>query len=156
MHRNHLSRYQWLSIVLTFMATTYSAAQHPGPQPRPMASQLTVESQTNSMGADGVSTTTIVSATSPLPGTSNQLTYVQSNVRDGLGNEMVNTLPSTPTIPFNLIDGAVQTSTIDKTSPKDDLNQLLADIQSAASKGAVDQQKIQAAIDILEGNPIPN
>ena len=151
------SRIQWLALVFALFATTYSAAQHPGPQPRPMASQLTVESQTNTVSADGVPTTTIISATSPLPaGTSNQLPYVQSNIRDGLGNEMLNTLPSTPTSPFNLIDGAVQTSTIDKTSPKDDLNQLLSDIQSAASKGTVDQQKIQAAIDILEGNTIPN
>src|SRR5262249_55849042 len=142
--------------VLTLVATTYSAAQHPGPQPRPTASQLTVESQVNTVGADGVPTTTIVSATSPLPVGANQLQFVQSNNRDGLGNEMVNTLPSTPTVPFNLLAAPVQTSPIDKTSPKDDLNQLLADIQSAANGGTVDQQKIQAAIDILEGNPIPN
>jgi len=157
MNRKQSSRTQWLALVFALFATTYSIAQHPGPQPRPMASKLTVESQTNSIAADGVPTTTIISATSPLPaGTSNQLAYVESNIRDGLGNEMVNTLPSTPTSPFNLIDGAVQTSAIDKTSPKDDLNQLLSNIQSAASKGTVDQQKIQAALDILEGNAIPN
>src|SRR5262249_9552831 len=131
--------------------------QHPGPQPRPTAAQGTVQSQTNSVGADGVPTTIIVSATSPLPaGTSNQLVYVQSNNRDGSGNEMFNTLPSKPTAPFNLIAGAVQTSAIDKTSPKDDLNQLLSAIQSSAIAGTVVQQKIQSAIDILEGNPIPN
>ncbi|NKE70271.1 hypothetical protein [Candidatus Manganitrophus noduliformans] len=75
---------------------------------------------------------------------------------DGLGVEMVNTLPSTPTIPFNLIDGEVQISPIPKISPKDDLEQLLKEIQSAAKKGTVDQQKIQSALDILEGNPIAN
>jgi hypothetical protein len=119
MNRNQLSRYHWLAIFFALLATTYSAAQHPGPQPRPMASKLTVESQTNTVGADGVPVTTIVSATSPLPaGSSNQLPYVQSNIRDGLGNEMVNTLPSTPASPFNLIDGTVQTIAIDKTSQK--------------------------------------
>ncbi len=147
----------WPVLVFMLLAATNSPAQHPGPQPRPMASKLTVESQSDTVGPDGVVTTTIVSATSPLaPGTSNQLQYVQSNIFDGLGQQMVNTLPSTPTVPFNLIDGPVLTLPIDKTSPKDDLNQLLSDIQSAASAGFVDQQKIQSALDILEGNPIPN
>jgi hypothetical protein len=149
----------FLSFALTFLLLTVnsSLAQHPGPQPRPMATMGTVESQTNTVDADGVVNTTIQSATSPLqPGASNELSYVESNIRDGRGVEMVNTLPSTPTNAFNLIDGPVQTLSIDKTSPKDDLNQLLADIQSSASKGFVDQQKIQFAIDILEGNPVPN
>jgi len=69
---------------------------------------------------------------------------------------VVNTLPSRPGIPFNLHDGPVVTSNVDKTSPKDDLNQALTNIRNAASNGFVDQQKIQFGLDILEGNPIPN
>lgn len=132
-------------------------SQHPSPQPRPMASMGTVESQANVVGTDGTITTKIVSATSPLPaGSSNQLQYVAQNIRDGRGQEMPNTLPSTNAAPFNLILGNVQVTNIDKTSPKDDLNQVLKDIQSAAQHGQVDQQKIQFALDILEGNPLAN
>jgi hypothetical protein len=157
MQRKNAARFLALVFLSSLLITVSSHAQHPGPQPRPMASMGTVESQTDTVGADGIVTTTIVSATSPLPpGTANQLQYVQSNIFDGRGQEMVNTLPSTPVNAFNLIDGAVQTFAIDKTSPKDDLNQLLADIQSAASHGVIDQQKIQLALDILEGNPIAN
>lgn len=157
MKRNSLTAFSSLAFIFLLSSITGALAQHPGPQPRPMAAMGTVDSQSDTVGADGVVTTTVVCATSPLaPGTSNQLSYVESNMYDGLGHEMVNTLPSTPAIPFNLIDGAVQTFPIDKTSPKDDLNQLLADIQSAANNGVVDQQKIQLALDILEGNPIAN
>ncbi len=145
-----------LLLIATALGATLSYAQHPGPQPRPMAAMGTVESQTKVVGADGVVTTKITSATSPLPpGSSNQLLYVQSNIFDGLGREMPNTLPSTPAVPFNLIDGSVGTTAIDKRSPKDDLNQALADIQNSANQGFVDLTKIQFALDILEGNPIP-
>ena len=121
--------------------TTPIPTQHPGPQPRPMASMGTVESQANVAGADGTITTQIVSATSPLPaGGSNQLPYVAQNMRDGRGQEMLNTLPSTQAAPFNLILGTVQVTDINKASPKDDLNQVLKDIQSAAQHGQVDQQ----------------
>src|SRR5689334_6821542 len=157
MKRTRTTQPLWTALIFTLFLTSYSVAQHPGPQPRPMAAQMTVDSQVDTVGPDGVVTTTINSATSPLPvGTSNQLNYVQSNNIDGRGVEMLNTLPSTTTSGANLIDGPVQVIAIDKTSPKDDLNQLLTDIQSAASNGIVDQQKIQAALDILEGNPIAN
>jgi hypothetical protein len=157
MKSHRVVKHLWRGLALLVLVTPYTFAQHPGPQPRPMAAQMTVDSQVDTVGADGVVLTTINSATSPLPvGTSNQLNYVQSNAFDGNGKEMLNTLPSTLTNGNNLIDGAVQTVSIDKTSPKDDLNQLLTDIQSAANNGVVDQAKIQAALDILEGNPISN
>ncbi len=140
-----------LVAAVTLAATTAARAQHPHPQPRPAMTM-----QTSSVGPDGVVTYFVIPGTSPLPVGQNELDYVQSNIFDGNGVEMVNTLPSTPTSPFNLHDGPVQTFQIDKTSPKDDLRQVLQAIQDSAQKGFVDVQKIQFGLDILEGNPIPN
>lgn len=144
----YFCRHLSLVVASIMTATTVSLAQHPLPQPRPQPSTQTVS-------PDG-KTTFVVTGVSPLPSGANQLTYVDSNMFDGNGAEMLNTLPSTPTAPFNLIDGTVQTTSISKTSPKDDLSQVLADIRSAATFGIVDLPKIQRGLDILEGNPIPN
>lgn len=86
----------------------------------------------------------------------NQLPFVDSNLFDSNGAEMANTLPSRPGSPFNLLDGPVVTSAIDRTSPKDDLNQILTDVRNAAMSGVVDLPRIQDGLDILKGNPIPN
>lgn len=154
--RRH-SRRGWVFVLLAGAFTASAVAQHPGPQPRPMATMGTVESQVDVTGPDGTVTTRIVSATSPLPaGAANQLPYLAENMRDGNGREMPNTLPSTPAIPYNLIDGSVQITTIDIASPKEDLEQALSQIRSAAAHGSVDQQSIQFALDILEGNPLAN
>lgn len=147
-----------------FLGASVALAQHPGPQPRPMATMMTVESQEESIGPDGVVTTTIVSATSALPspmsaplepGSLNELQYVESNLFDGFGVEIPNTLPSTPADQFNLHDGPVRITAIDKTSPKDDLEAAIDAVLKAAQNGAVDQSSIEKALDILEGNPIP-
>jgi hypothetical protein len=145
------------------MTATVTLAQAPSPQPRPMAAMMTVESQVDSTGADGVVTTTIVSANGALPspmsaplvpGSLNELQYIQSNVYDGFGTEMPNTLPSTPSNQFNLHDGPVVISDISKSSPKDDLAAAINAVKSAAQNGTIDQANIQKALDILEGNPI--
>ena len=142
-----------LALALTFSGSTLTFSQtqmgHPNPQPMPMLPAPPV------LLPDGI-TFRVETSTSPLPVGQNQLPYVESNVFDSAGNEVVNTLPSRPGVPFNLHDGTVAITNIDKRSPKDDLNQALTDIQNAARKGTVDQQKIQFALDILEGNPIPN
>jgi hypothetical protein len=157
MKSGYLRKAPSLALLSGTLAVAAAWAGHPSPQPRPMATMGTVESQTTVTGADGTKTTTIVSATSPLPvGSSNELQYVQQNMRDGRGVEMVNTLPSTPNVPFNLHDGPVQVSDINGNSPKEDLNQALTDVLHQAEWGTVDQQKIQFALDILEGNPIPD
>lgn len=143
-----------LTLSILLLVSILAQAQHPGPQPRPMASMGTVESQVQSVDPDGVLKTTIVTATSPLAVGQNSLAYIESNARDGNGVEMVNTLPSTPASEFNLQEGPVVISKIDKTSPKDDLLFALNSIKDAARNGIVDQSRIQFALNILEGNPI--
>lgn len=127
------------------MQVSLGYAQHPGPQPRPGPS-------TQTLSTDGI-TTFVVTPMGPLPLGQNQLPYVQSNNFDGTGAEMPNTLPSTPTIPFNLL-GPVTTSSIDKTSPRDDLTNVINNVQSAAKSGLVDVNDINFGIAILEGTPI--
>lgn len=141
-----LSKFVSLVITTVMIVATVSLAQHPRPQPRPAMS-------TQTASPDGI-TTYVVTGNSSLPAGQNQLPYVQSNIFDGNGVEMLNTLPSTPSVPFNLIDGPVATSSISKTSPKDDLNQVLTNVLNAANNGAIDSKSIQFGLDILEGNPI--
>jgi hypothetical protein len=57
------------------------------------------------------------------PGT-NFLATIYTNMFDGKGNEMPNTLPSTPTIPYNLHDGPPVVSQINPASPTTDLSSV--------------------------------
>ncbi len=128
---------------------------HPYPQPNPgRAIQWT--------SLDG-STTHVHSApaifeeasnTFQDPPGSNVILTVNSNMYDGLGREMPNTLPSTPQSPYNLHDGDVVTSDIDTRSPTTDLNAILLSTLADAEAGAIDRARIQEAIDILEGNRV--
>jgi len=129
--------------------TAPAYAQHPNPEPRPGFSTTTTE-----MLLDGSLKSTVITPTSLRPVLLNELDYVQSNMFDSNGNEMVNTLPSTPSVAFNLHDGPVTIKSISKTSPRQDLESTLNAIKSAAGKGSVDLAKIQFGIDVLEGNPI--
>jgi hypothetical protein len=122
---------------------------HPNPEPRPGFSTTTTE-----LLPDGSLKSTVITPESTRPFLLNELPYVQSNIFDSNGNEMVNTLPSTPSVPFNLHDGDVVTTNIDKTSPYEDLHAALDAIKTAAIAGSVDQANIQFGIDVLEGNPI--
>ncbi|GAB4358485.1 MAG: hypothetical protein Kow0060_12500 [Methylohalobius crimeensis] len=91
------------------------------------------------------------------PPGSNFLLTVHENLRDFLGNEMPNTLPSTPTNPYNLHDGPVLTQSINPTNPEEDLDRIIDEIERAArTNGKVDVDLIHLGIDILEGNPIDN
>ena len=128
---------------------------HPGVQPRPGPSEQW-------LSPDG-KTTFVVTPEGHFPSRdpfvdppgSNFLTTVYEDMRDGNGVEMPNTLPSTPTNPYNLHDGDVIVTPIDPTSPSDDLRQLITEIRDLAEQGTVDQTRLQMMIDILEGNPIP-
>lgn len=124
------------------------------PQPRP--------SQANEWQTvdNGITTTHIITPEGAFPSQdpfanppgSNHLPTVYKNVCDGNGVEIVNTLPSTPEHPYNLHpDPAV--TVIDKTSPTDDLQDAFKLIKK--SKGG-NAGAVQRAIDILEGNPIPD
>lgn len=111
------------------------------------------------------------------PGT-NFLPTIYTNMFDGFGKEMPNTLPSTPDVPYNLHDGDPVVSKIDPTSPTDDLLDVLQLVKvlpantvkpirprkqknhtaiQANTPGEEEiKQKIQFGLDILEGNPLPN
>jgi hypothetical protein len=96
----------------------------------------------------------------PAPNTTtNFLKTVFTNNFTDAGVEMLNTLPSTPTVPYNLIanldaTGNVPTKAIDETSPTQDLDQVFKKVTAAAQGGVLDLTDIQFGIDILEGNPI--
>ncbi|HVS82847.1 MAG TPA: hypothetical protein VHE60_14045 [Pyrinomonadaceae bacterium] len=147
---------------------------HPHPQMRPQASTATT-----------VGNTTYVSTGQSLfpkgdpfkypPGT-NFLPTIYTNMFDGFGKEMPNTLPSTPDVPYNLHDGEPVVSKIDPASPTDDLLDVLELVKSLPrdsvkpagpvkpplpkeNKAASDEEirkKIQRGLDIIEGNPVPD
>lgn len=135
------------ALAAALLLASAAQAQHPGPQPRPaMSSQVT--------SPDG--STTFVSTTTSLFSGSSEMGYVESDMRDGFGNLMANTLPSRPGNPFNLHAEPVRISAIDKTSPRDDLRRVIDEVRSAARAGQVDRDLLRLGIDILEGNPVPN
>jgi cytochrome oxidase Cu insertion factor (SCO1/SenC/PrrC family) len=133
---------------------------HPHPQPLPCPSTETTAGDT----------TTIVTGESVFPPSrpyidppgTNFLPTIYTNLFDSVGNEIPNTLPSTPAIAYNLLDGDPVVSSIDPTSPTDDLARIFDDIASYAegrgSGRAVTKplalRAIRMGIDILEGNPV--
>jgi len=151
------------------VAQAQSACPGPGVQPRPGPSTITVS-------ADGM--TTYISTAGPIfpesdtfgPNPANLLPTVYENMCDSGGDEIPNTLPSTPEHPYNLHPDPVVTP-IDKTSPTDDINMVLRHLRDAidqddddddhhgrsrghADHRLIDMDKIQLAIDVLEGNPL--
>jgi hypothetical protein len=148
---------------------------HPYPQPWPMASTETTT------GCPGPGCKTVVATgqgifppSNPFnyetfPGT-NFLPTVYTNAFDSQGHEMINTLPSTPDVPYNLQDGDPVVSQINQTSPEDDLKnifdqvlRLLAGERDKSGLEALDRKYDDEAVraglrlanDILEGNPVP-
>jgi hypothetical protein len=126
--------------------TTLAIAQHPYAQPRPGPTVQTVS-------ADG-GTTFAVTPNGPLPVGKNFLLTVDSNMFDSDGKEMLNTEPSRPNAPYNLMD-TPQVSEIDPTSPTDDLRAIFERVLAAARAGKKDDASLQMGLDILEGNPLP-
>lgn len=153
------------ALALAVTSTSLLADSCVMPRPRPAPSVMELSS-------DG-STTTIITPTSQFPeGDSfgpeptNLLPTVYANACDVNGEEIPNTLPSTPEQPYNLHPEPVVTA-IDKTSPTDDLAAILKELRQAAGDphadsqgervghGNIDPGRVQFAIDILEGNPVP-
>lgn len=102
-----------------------------------------------------------VSAADFPPG-SNMLPTKFTNHRDPRGEEIINTVPYTPTNPYNLHDGPVTVSDINKTSPTKDLKAIVDKLMAYRTPNTDDAmpsikgklQYVQRAIDILEGNPV--
>ena len=143
------------------------------PRPRPDQSQVTVS-------GDTVTVTTGQSTFPPCnppvqcnpfltpPGT-NMLPTVYTNAYDSAGAEIPNTLPSTPSVPYNLHDGEPQVSIINSSgnptytpSPQDDLraffNAILTNAEALQAGGSNAQRErsvqtaITCALNVLEGN----
>ncbi len=147
---------------------------HPHPQMRPQPSIATTIGNTTYV-TTGQS---LFPESDPFkypPGT-NFLPTIYTNMFDGFGKEMPNTLPSTPDVPYNLHDGEPVVSKIDPASPTDDLLEVLELVKSLPrdsvksagqvkppvpkeNKATSDEEikrKIQRGLDILEGNPMPD
>ncbi|MGC8475140.1 MAG: hypothetical protein ACP5NP_02190 [Acetobacteraceae bacterium] len=125
-------------------------------------------------------TTTVVTANSLFPeqnpfiGTpSNLLPTIYNNVTDVDGTPIPNTLPSTPTNPYNLTSNVVVTPLKNALSPADDLASILrsfhvnankldiyfnrrGDTAPAGDPIRVNQAAVQRAIDIILGKPVAN
>lgn len=149
---------------------------HPYPQPWPRASTETTT------GCPGPGCKTVVATgqgifppSNPFnyqtfPGT-NFLPTIYTNAFDSQGHEMINTLPSTPDVPYNLQDGDPVVSQINQTSPEDDLKFIFDQVLRLLFSGErdksglepldrkYDDEAIRAGLrlanDILEGNPVP-
>lgn len=144
------------------------APGHPHPQPRPAASQVRL-TQENGMTVAHIDTGFgCFTESDPFqnpPGT-NFLPDIWTNAFDGTGAEMPNTLPSTPTVPYNLHDGQPVVSKINPASPTDDLQEIFDHVEFRTNKaktGPLNDFDIQAmannlqrGVDILEGNPVPD
>ncbi len=89
------------------------------------------------------------------PPGSNFLMTVYEDARDLSNRVMPNTLPSTPTNPYNLHDGPVLTAAIDKTNPEDDLDAIIDRLEAGGELNRNLLTRLATrGIDILEGNPI--
>ena len=191
----HVVLLLFLTLVLGSCGTRLLAQHqpHPHPQPRPAASQVSV-----SKGPDGAITTTVKTGKSIFrpcepaekcdpwrnPPGPNLLPTIYTDAFDGNGERMENTLPSTPTIFYNLQDGqpvvtTLRSQNLSSFSPQDDLRsffcailvnakflngesrpqcrsfELSATPSDAAQAQAAIETAIQGSLDILEGNPRP-
>ncbi len=131
---------------------------HPCTQPRPGPS---AQSHPVVGGVEDTSITQVVTPEGHFPSVdpfanppgSNFLNTIFSNMYDFNGDEMPNTLPSTPSNPYNLHEGPVLTQAINPASPEDDLDFLIDRVEQAAVNGTgVDAHLIELGIAILEGD----
>lgn len=136
------------------------------PMPRPgtpgspmMPSQVTVGNVTT------VSTGhSLFSESDPWDNPTNLLPTVYHDVYDSLCNLVPNTTPSTPEKPYNLHQGRVITTGINKASPYTDLDEIIKGFYEdntgygarSSNRVRIDRASVLRAIDIIEGNPIPD
>src|SRR6185503_7609486 len=140
---------------------TKSPDCHPYPQPRLKPSTVTVNGDTFTIvTGDSVFPKPEVDPFTLPPGT-NFLPTIYTNMFDTSGNEMLNTLPSTPNVPYNLHDGEPVVTQINEISPTDDLRSVFEKVIHLAPQAKKDSPEsepinkaIQQGIDILEGNPL--
>lgn len=141
---------------------TRSPDCHPYPQPQLAKSTVTKDGDTLIIktGESLFPKPEVDPFTLP-PGT-NFLPTIYTNMYDSAGNEMLNTLPSTPNIPYNLHDGGPVVTQINEISPTDDLRNSFEQVIRLAAQAKKDSPEaepinraIQRGIDILEGNPVP-
>jgi len=156
---------------------------HPYPQPFPKKSNQTTtgcpgkDCKTVIVTGEGIFPRMNPFNYKTFPG-NNFLPSVYTDVFDSLGREILNTLPSTPTAPYNLHDGDPQVSPINPKSPEDDLTAIYYEVMchlprdlTEDSKEAIEQRcegkqrkqddkavraALQRALDIIEGNPVPD
>ncbi len=126
--------------------------------------QPRVPFETRSLSPDG--TTTFLSTPHAIlpegdafgPTPPNLLPTVYEDVETCRGNKIPNTLPSTPENPYNLHPDPIVTP-IDKTSPTDDLDWIMDEIEVLIAKNKkFDGERVSLlaghAVDIIEGNPL--
>lgn len=111
---------------------------HPYPQPRPRPSCQTTtgcpgDCYTEVDTGPGVFPAANPFAFETFPGT-NFLPTVYTNAFDGAGNEILNTLPSTPDVPYNLHDGEPVVREINPLSPEDDLERIFDTVLALAGE----------------------
>ncbi len=108
------------------------------------------------------------------PNPSNMIPTRYENIKSCRGNEIINTLPSTPENPYNLHDDPIVTP-IDKTSPTDDLDTIMDRIEAMSEPyricrrfrgyehcyeyprrvpGGKLRRLARDAVDIIEGNDL--
>lgn len=176
-----------LSLTVLFLAMTGgdALAQQggPGPAPPPASRMPSPMLPATAWGmvddpANHVTTfitpTSLFAATDPFVNPSNLLPNVYANVKSTNGAEIPNTLPSTPSNPYNLhAKEPVITKLADSTSPTDDLaavfqgwytnNQTVGSYQPGNPYSQANYHyhpeyfnaaALQRGIDVLEGNPI--
>lgn len=131
--------------------------------------------QTQVTSPDGKTTTvqtghSLFPESDPWDNPTNLLPTVYHDVYDSLCHLVPNTLSSSPEHPYNLHDEPTVTD-IDKSSPYTDLEAIInsfhqtgngnddrgrEDRGNSNNRVRIDPAQVQRAIDILEGNPIPN
>ena len=152
------------------------------PQPLPDPSEYTITTSPDGMTTFYNTPTGRFPESDPFIDPTNLLPTIYENVKGADGEEIVNTLPSTPDQPYNLHpDPTVEP--IDPTSPTDDLGEVIRSWrrvqQDNDGRGKkhnkkygkkhgkkqgkniydpsnFDSAKIQRALDVLEGNPVLN
>jgi hypothetical protein len=131
---------------------------HPHPRPFPPASTVTVSGNT----------VTVITGQSTFPPPrdvnpyTNLLPNIYTNAYDATGAQIPNTLPSTPSIPYNLHNMEPLVSIVNLSgnpnytpSPEDDLPAFFDAIVTGARRknDLMIRTAISLAIDVLEGNP---
>lgn len=161
---NRINQFAFAGLASLCLAgvTGVAVAQVP-PPPASRVPQPLPPPSTRVDSPDGM-TTSFTTATSNFPESdpfvdpTNLLPTIYADVKASNGVPIPNTLPSSPQHPYNLLAKPPVVTSINPTSPADDLEAIY---QSWKTNGHYDPHKfnpaaLQRGIDILEGNPVPN